>query len=92
LTEYSVKAELEFCAAFYFKKVDKVNFDYEVYAMRGKFASIDTNKPSIVDIISVADFFNYETWQKSVWMYPYITEFLARYQVDANMSDTTPFL
>jgi len=62
MTDYSVKADKEFCAAFYFKKVDKANFDYEVYAMRPKFRSIDTNKPNIIDIISVPDFFNYESW------------------------------
>jgi len=60
MTDYSVKAEKELCLAIYFKKVDKVNFDYEVYAMRGKFRTIDTNKPSIVDVISVPDFFNTE--------------------------------
>jgi len=36
MTEFNTKADKEFCGAFYIKKVDRINFDYEVYTMKSR--------------------------------------------------------
>jgi hypothetical protein len=47
--------------------------------------------PAITQVISVPELDLFRNWQSSVWTYPLITEFLARYQVGADMNDKTPF-
>jgi len=88
---FQARGKDDFCLGLYFKKVDKVNFDYEVYSMKGRWESPDTNMAAVNSIISTPNIDNFKTWHNTIWAYPIITEFLARYQVGADMTDKTPF-
>jgi hypothetical protein len=60
--------------------VDKTNFEYEVVTALNKFRTIDTNKAFITPLISKPDLNSWGQYMKTVWLYPYVTDFLAKYQ------------
>jgi hypothetical protein len=72
--------ESENCFGLFFKKVDTTNFDYEVITALNKFRTIDTNFDFVTPLISKPDLNSWEQYVKTVWLYPYVTDFLAKYQ------------
>jgi hypothetical protein len=88
------KGTYEYCLALHFETLDKVNFEYKVEVSVPAAFVPDTNKPIYNELIRLP---NTGDWAKvlqgsSAAAQPYITEFIARYQADASMTDVTPFL
>lgn len=80
MDEFAKVNESENCFGMFFKKVDTKKFDYEVMMSFSQFRSIDTNKPVYRDLISKPDLTSWGKYQQTSWLYPYITDFLAKYQ------------
>lgn len=45
-----------------------------------QFRSADTNLPLFTELISKPDVTNWGKYKQTAWLYPYITDFLAKYQ------------
>jgi hypothetical protein len=89
--DFSTKKESENCFGLFFNKVDTANFDYEVVTGQNKFGTIDTNKPLITPLISKPDMTSWGQYVNTVWLFPYITDFLARYQAKFDFTDKSEF-
>ena len=72
--------ERDNCFGIYFAKLDTAKFDYEVMMSFGQFRSVDTNKPLFTELISKPDIDSWGKYQQTAWLYPYITDFIAKYQ------------
>lgn len=86
-----MEKESENCFGLFFNKVDTANFDYEVVTGQNKFNTIDTNKPFITPLITKPDMTSWNFYSQTVWLYPYITDFLAKYQTGFDFTDKTEF-
>lgn len=88
------KGTYEYCLALDFQNLDIINFEYKVEVSVPATFVPDTNKPIYNELVRLPDITD---WAKvlegsSAAAQPYITEFIARYQADADMTDKTPFL
>lgn len=77
---FAKENETENCFGLYFQKIDKNNFDYEVVAAFNKWDAADTTKDLWAPLISKPNLDDYEKYEENIWLYPYITDFLAKYQ------------
>ena len=79
MEEEAKKNDSANCFGLNFIKVDTAKFDYEVMYSFNQFRSVDTNKPLFTDLISKPDMGSWDQAQRTAWIYPYITDFLAKY-------------
>lgn len=86
MLEKAVIDERENCFGLYFKKVDTANFDYDITFQFSKFQSVDTNKDLFTPLISKPQIDDFNNNLKTAWLYPYITDFLAKYQTGFDFS------
>lgn len=80
MEDFAVVDERENCFGIHFKKVDTENFEYQVIISFNKFKTIDTNLPLFTPLITKPDMEAFDKNLETVWLYPYITDFLAKYQ------------
>lgn len=78
--KFAQENETENCFGVYFRKVDTDKFDYEVEMSFSQFRSVDTNLPLFTELVSKPDITNWGKYRDTAWLYPYITDFLAKYQ------------
>jgi len=89
MEEFGKVDERKNCFGLYFEKVDTVNFDYKVVTSFKKFRGVDTNFPLLTPLITKPDIDSYNKNIETAWLYPYVTDFLAKYQTGHNFSDAS---
>lgn len=80
LLEFAAVNESKNCFGLNFTKVDTKKYDYEVTYSFSQFRSVNTLYPMFTPLVSKPDMTNWNTALESAWIYPYITDFLAKYQ------------
>lgn len=84
----------DYCAAVNFEKLDTENFDYKVELSVPGSNTPDTNKPIFNELVRLP---NLDDWSKtlsgsSAALYPFVTEFIARYQNNKDMTDLNTYV
>ena len=85
--EVRTVSDQPYCFGVNIKKADFEAYDFEVEFSFDKFELPDTNLPAFNDLTQAPDIDSWDKWFKSgaLTLYPYMTEFFARYH-DCNQT------